>query len=65
MNSDAIANHFYEQGKADAIKETTMKAKNIDMSPRTAAPVVDAGGRKFRVLSGDDSSSLKFKIRNK
>jgi hypothetical protein len=42
-----------------------MNAKNIDMSPRTAAPVVDAGGRKFRVLSGDDSSSLKFKIRNK
>ena len=64
-NIDKIVKHFYDQGKADAIKETRMNAKNIDMSPRTAAPVVDAGGRKFRVLSGDDSSSLKFKIRNK
>ena len=64
-NIDKIVKHFYDQGKADAIKETSMSAKNIDMSPRTAAPIVDAGGRKFRVLSGDDSSSLKFKIRNK
>ena len=63
-NIDKIVKHFYEQGKADAIKETTMSAKNIDMSPRTTAkPVVDASGRKFRVLSGDDSSGLKFKIR--
>jgi len=64
-NIDKIVKHFYDQGKADAIRESSMNAKNIDMSPRTAAPVVDAGGRKFRVLSGDDSSSLKFKIRNK
>ena len=62
-NIDKIVKHFYDQGKADAIKEATMSAKNIDMSPRTTAkPVVDAGGRKFRVLSGDDSSGLKFKI---
>jgi hypothetical protein len=62
-NIDKIVKHFYDQGKADAIKETTMSAKNIDMSPRTAAkPAIDAGGRKFRVLSGDDSSRLKFKI---
>jgi len=62
-NIDKIVKHFYDQGKADAIKETTMSAKNIDMSPRTAAkPTIDAGGRKFRVLSGDDSSRLKFKI---
>ena len=62
-NIDKIVKHFYDQGKADAIKESAVSAKNIDMSPRTAAPVVDTGGRKFRVLSGDDSSSLKFKIR--
>ena len=63
-NIDKIVKHFYDQGKADAIKETTMSAKNIDMSPRTTAkPVVDASGMKFRVLSGDDSSGLKFKIR--
>ena len=64
-NIDKIVKHFYDQGKADAIKETSMSAKNIDMSPRTAAPVIDAGGRKFKILSGDDSSRLKFKIRNK
>ena len=62
-NIDKIVRHFYDQGKADAIRESAVSAKNIDMSPRTAAPVVDTGGRKFRVLSGDNSSSLKFKIR--
>ena len=62
-NIDKIVKHFYDQGRADAIRESAVSAKNIDMSPRTAAPVVDTGGRKFRVLSGDDSSSLKFKIR--
>ena len=62
-NIDKIVKHFYDQGKADAVRESAVSAKNIDMSPRTAAPVVDTGGKKFRVLSGDDSSSLKFKIR--
>ena len=62
---DKIVKHFYDQGKADAIKETTMKAKYLDMSPRSATPTVDASGFKVKVLSGDDSSRLKFKIRNK
>ena len=61
-NIDKIVKHFYDQGKADAIKETTMSAKNIDMSPRTTAPVVDTSGVKVRVLGGDDISGLKFKI---
>ena len=64
-NIDKIVKHFYDQGKADAIKETTMKAKNIDMSPRSTTPVVNAGGFKVRALSGESSSGLKFKIRNK
>jgi len=62
-NIDKIVKHFYDQGKADAIKETTMKAKNIDMSPRSAPPVVNASGFKVKVLNGEDSSRLKFKIR--
>tara|TARA_R100001377_G_scaffold76233_1_gene53060 strand:- start:642 stop:1829 length:1188 start_codon:yes stop_codon:yes gene_type:complete len=62
-NVDKIVKHFYNQGKADAIKENAMSAKNIDMSSRTAAPVVDAGGMKYKVIGGDNSSSLKFKIR--
>ena len=62
-NIDKIVKHFYDHGKADAIKETSMSAKNIDMSPRAnVKPVVDAGGMKVKVLSGDNSSRLKFKI---
>ena len=64
-NIDKIVSHFYEQGKADAIKNTAIKSKNIDMSPRTVKPVVDASGMKVRVLGGEDSSRLKFKIRKK
>ena len=62
-NIDKIVQHFYEQGKADAIKETAIKSKNIDMGARTTKPVVDASGLKVRVLGGEDSSRLKFKIR--
>jgi len=64
-NIDKIVSHFYEQGKADAIKNTAIKSKNIDMGPRTVKPVVDAGGMKVKVLGGEDSSRLKFKIRKK
>tara|TARA_R100000353_G_scaffold169935_1_gene133320 strand:- start:91 stop:1299 length:1209 start_codon:yes stop_codon:yes gene_type:complete len=64
MNPDVIANHFYEQGKADAIKEAAAKAKNVNINPRKAAGEINMGGVKFRVL-GDNSDSLKFKIKNK
>ena len=64
-NADAIATHFYEQGKADAIKQMTSEAKNINMDARkTNSGVVDAGGIKVRTISGDDSSKLKFKLKN-
>jgi hypothetical protein len=64
-NPDAIANHFYEQGKADAIKQMTADAKNIDMNPRkTADGVVDAGGVKVRAVGGTNSSGLKLKLKN-
>ena len=63
-NADAIANHFYEQGKADAIKQRNMESKNINMGQRnTAAGVVEAGGQKVRVISGSYSSRLKVKFR--
>lgn len=64
MNSDAIANHFYEQGKADALKNSVTKAKNVDMAPRQSHKEFEAGGMKFKVL-GNDSSDFKFKIKNK
>ena len=65
MNADAIAKHFYEQGKADAINDSVTNAKNIDMSPRQShSGEINAGGLKVKVL-GDNSSDFKFKIKNK
>ena len=64
MNPDAIAQHFYEQGKADALKESVKESKNIDLNPRSSHKETSAGGIKVRVL-GEDSDSLKFKIKNK
>ena len=63
MNADAIAKHFYEQGKADAMKDSVAKAKNVDMNPRQAHGKIEAGGLKVKVL-GDNSSDFKFKIKN-
>jgi len=63
MNADAVAKHFYDQGKADAMKNSIAKAKNVDMNPRQAHGVVEAGGIKVKVL-GSDSSDYKFKIKN-
>ena len=59
MNADAIAQHFYEQGKADAIKDSVAKSKNINTSAR-AAQGETRGGMKVRVLN-DDTASFKFK----
>ena len=63
MNADAVAKHFYEQGKADAIKNSVAKAKNVDMEPRQSHGTVEAGGIKVRAL-GNNSSDFKFKIKN-
>ena len=64
-NPDSIANHFYEQGKADAIKQMSADAKNINMDPRkTADGFVETGGIKVRAISGDNDTKLKFKLKN-
>jgi hypothetical protein len=65
MNADAVAKHFYEQGKADAIKDSIAKAKNVDMNPRQTHGEIETGGMKFRVLGDDSSPDFKFKIKNK
>ncbi len=62
-NADSIANHFYEQGKSDAIKQMSSEAKNINMDPRRIGQSIDAGGMKVRAISGDDSSKLRIKIK--
>ena len=67
MNADTIAKHFYEQGKADAIKESIAKDKNIDLNPRQTHGEINAGGMKVRVL-GQSSADIKnrsFKIKKK
>ena len=64
MNSDAIANHFYEQGKADALKQSVAKSKNINMDPRQSMPANDnTSGPKFRVID-NSTSSYGFKSKN-
>ena len=64
MNADAIANHFYEQGKADAIKGQVAKDKNINLNPRQTHGEVNVGGVKYKVL-GDSADDFKFKIKKK
>jgi len=64
MNADSIANHFYEQGRADAVKEQMAKSKNIDMAPRGSHEAVTTdSGIKIRAISGDDSSKLRIKMK--
>jgi len=63
MNADAVAKHFYEQGKADAMKNSVAKAKNVNMNPRQSHGEIEAGGLKVKVL-GNNSSDFKFKIKN-
>ena len=63
MNADAIANHFYEQGKADAVKDSVAKAKNVNMDPRQTHKTVEAGGIKVKAIGGFDSNDFRVKIR--
>ena len=65
MNPDAIAKHFYEQGKADALKDSIAKSKNVSMDPRQEFNgQINAGGIKVKVL-GNNSKDFKFKINKK
>jgi len=62
QNADKIANHFYEQGRADAIKDSAKKAKNINMDPRAdASSITTNSGDKIRVVSGNSSDKLRIK----
>ena len=61
-NADTLAQHFYEQGKADAVKEVMAKSKNISTEPRqTSQGEVFVNGLKVKAISGVDSSKLKVK----
>jgi hypothetical protein len=56
MNADAVANHFYEQGKADALKDSLARSKNIDMGARSTHEGVPSIG-KWKIKSVDDPNS--------
>ena len=60
-NSDTIAKHFYDQGKADAVKDITAKSKNISNEPRDTPGDVFINGFKVKAISGANGSKLKFK----
>ena len=62
-NVDKIANHFYEQGKADAVKEVISSSKNIDATPRQSPSDIYINGLKVRAISGADSSKLKVQTK--
>ena len=63
-NVDRIAAHFYEQGKADAVKEVVNKSKNLsDTKARSTQGDVFVNGFKVKAVSGSDSAKLKIKTR--
>ena len=68
MNADRIAQDFYEQGKADAIKDRVAKDKNINTEPRKTHGETNVGGVKYKVLgdtADDFTKNRSFKIRKK
>jgi hypothetical protein len=65
-NADTIAKHFYEQGKADAVKDVVNKSKNIETASRPQNNEdIFINGFKVRAVSGVDSSRLKIKTNKK
>ena len=66
MNPDQVASHFYEQGKADALKSSIAKSKNVSMDPRQShVENVNTSGFTVRALNNDSTPDFKFKIKNK
>ena len=65
MNADKVAQHFYEQGKADAVKDSMARTKNVNMNPRGVhEEVTTSNGWKIRAV-GDNTSSSKLKVKFK
>ena len=63
-NVDKIAAHFYEQGKADAVKDVVNKSKNLsNTKARSTQGDVFVGGFKVKAISGADSTKLKIKTK--
>lgn len=56
MNPDAIANHFYEQGKSDAMRQSIAATKNISMDPRKAQGAAPKSGTTYKSVDSDGST---------
>jgi len=66
MNADAIANHFYEQGKADAVKDSMARTKNVDMDPRRGhEKVTTQNGWTIRAVESDAVSTSSFRVKKR
>ena len=62
QNMDKIANHFYEQGRADAVQQSIKESKNIDMSPRADASAAgNVSKNPVRVVPSNSSNKLRIK----
>jgi hypothetical protein len=62
-NVDTIANHFYEQGKADAVKQVIDSSKNPSQTLRQSPQTGFKDGIKVKVLNEGALSSSKLKIK--
>jgi len=63
-NVDKIAAHFYEQGKADAVKEVVSSSKNLSSTKaRSTQGEVFLNGFKVKAISGADSTKLRIKTK--
>ena len=65
MNADSVAQHFYEQGKADAMKSSMAKTKNVNMGARGVhEKVTTSNGTTIRAIdSGESTSKLRIRKR--
>tara|TARA_R110000824_G_scaffold66938_3_gene173502 strand:+ start:7953 stop:9335 length:1383 start_codon:yes stop_codon:yes gene_type:complete len=64
QNADKLANHFYEQGRADAIIDSARRAKNIKMDPRndnSSMPKTNTSGIRAVSINDNDTSKLRIK----
>ena len=61
VNTDELAQFFYEQGKSNATEDVMRKTKNINMSERRVPESTQKGGMQFKSLSQASSRGLKIK----
>ena len=63
-NADKLAQHFYEQGRADAVKEVVSNSKNPSLgAPRQSLETGFVNGFKVKSVSSLDSSKLKIQTK--